>query len=204
MSPVIYGASKAPLKTITGQVIYSLSPFMSSLAPGGGSFSDSPSVPDLDDDQNEIQWIMASKLATAESSSSNLKRDLLRNPTGYNCANGVCLYLLPRRDEEVDHSHVSKRSNIETKSGTKGRLWYAPVSDPQISNYLDTIRRPHPFCQCKWQTWVELRERTLEDHITHFTAEIPPIVKKQLVTLWQAEHHVLVEPVGAWHVFARL
>ena len=102
MSPVIYGASKAPLKTITGRVISSLSPFMGSLAPGGGSVSDSPSVPDLDDDQNENQFIMASKLATAESSSSNLKKGLLRNPTGYNCATGVCLYLLPRRDEEVD------------------------------------------------------------------------------------------------------
>ena len=123
MSPVIYGASKAPLKTITGRVISSLSPFMGSLAPGGGSVSDSPpTVPNLDDDQNENQWIMASKLATAESSSSNLKRDLLRNPTGYNCANGVCLYLVPRRDEEVDHSQVSKRSNIETKSGTKGNF----------------------------------------------------------------------------------
>ena len=50
---------------------------------------------------------------------------------------------------------------------------------------------------------MELRERTPEDHATHFTGEILPIVMKQLVTLWQAEHRVLVEPVGAWHVFAR-
>jgi len=69
VSPVIDDTSKAPSKTITGRVISSLSSFMGSLAPGGGSDSNSPSVPNLDEDQNENQKLMA----TTEPSSSDLK-----------------------------------------------------------------------------------------------------------------------------------